>query len=56
MERLDNRLGFLQKELELSVKKTRDLVIRPPRLLTGRSGACEGKYEGFSAGTRFSAE
>uniref|UniRef100_A0A8C2S1Y6 Mitochondrial transcription termination factor 3 n=1 Tax=Capra hircus TaxID=9925 RepID=A0A8C2S1Y6_CAPHI len=28
-------LGFFQKELELSVKKTRDLVIRLPRLLTG---------------------
>nr|XP_006218805.1 transcription termination factor 3, mitochondrial [Vicugna pacos] len=35
VERLDNRLGFFQKELELSVKKTRDLVIRLPRLLTG---------------------
>ena len=34
VERLDNRLGFFQKELELSVKKTRDLVIRLPRLLT----------------------
>lgn len=35
VERLDNRLGFFQKELELSVKKTRDLIIRLPRLLTG---------------------
>lgn len=35
VERLDNRLGFYQKELELSVKKTRDLVVRLPRLLTG---------------------
>ncbi|EFB29086.1 hypothetical protein PANDA_009841, partial [Ailuropoda melanoleuca] len=35
VERLDNRLGFFQKELELSVKKTRDLVVRLPRLLTG---------------------
>lgn len=35
MERLDNRLGFFQKELELNVKKTRDLVVRLPRLLTG---------------------
>ncbi|CAO2602575.1 Transcription termination factor 3, mitochondrial [Lemmus lemmus] len=35
VERLDNRLGFFQKELELSMKKTRDLVVRLPRLLTG---------------------
>ncbi|XP_058131740.1 transcription termination factor 3, mitochondrial isoform X2 [Dasypus novemcinctus] len=35
VERLDNRLGFFQKELELTVKKTRDLVVRLPRLLTG---------------------
>ncbi|KAL1767818.1 transcription termination factor 3, mitochondrial, partial [Sigmodon hispidus] len=35
VERLDNRLGFFQKELEMSVKKTRDLVVRLPRLLTG---------------------
>ncbi|KAF0877518.1 transcription termination factor 3, mitochondrial isoform X1 [Crocuta crocuta] len=35
VERLDNRLGFFQKELELSMKKTRDLIIRLPRLLTG---------------------
>ncbi|XP_029324053.1 transcription termination factor 3, mitochondrial isoform X3 [Mus caroli] len=35
VERLDNRLGFFQKELELNVKKTRDLVVRLPRLLTG---------------------
>ncbi|XP_008846080.1 transcription termination factor 3, mitochondrial isoform X2 [Nannospalax galili] len=35
VERLDNRLGFFQQELELSVKKTRDLVVRLPRLLTG---------------------
>ncbi|XP_005072717.1 transcription termination factor 3, mitochondrial isoform X1 [Mesocricetus auratus] len=35
VERLDNRLGFFQKELELSTKKTRDLVVRLPRLLTG---------------------
>nr|XP_044999590.1 transcription termination factor 3, mitochondrial isoform X3 [Jaculus jaculus] len=35
VERLDNRLGFFQKELQLSVKKTRDLVVRLPRLLTG---------------------
>ncbi|XP_059528158.1 transcription termination factor 3, mitochondrial [Myotis daubentonii] len=35
VERLDNRLGFFQKELELSVKKARDLVVRLPRLLTG---------------------
>ncbi|XP_006900414.1 PREDICTED: mTERF domain-containing protein 1, mitochondrial [Elephantulus edwardii] len=35
VERLDNRLGFFQKELELNVKKTRDLIIHLPRLLTG---------------------
>nr|XP_056709982.1 transcription termination factor 3, mitochondrial [Euleptes europaea] len=35
VERLDNRLGFFQKELGLNVKKTRDLVTRLPRLLTG---------------------
>ncbi|XP_006916730.1 transcription termination factor 3, mitochondrial [Pteropus alecto] len=35
VERLDNRLGFFQKELELNVEKTRDLVVRLPRLLTG---------------------
>ncbi|XP_031213811.1 transcription termination factor 3, mitochondrial [Mastomys coucha] len=35
VERLDNRLGFFQKELELNVKKTRDLIVRLPRLLTG---------------------
>ncbi|KAM6214551.1 transcription termination factor 3, mitochondrial [Rhynchocyon petersi] len=35
VERMDNRLGFFQKELELNVKKTRDLVVRLPRLLTG---------------------
>ncbi|XP_020824521.1 transcription termination factor 3, mitochondrial [Phascolarctos cinereus] len=35
VERLDNRLGFFQKELGLNVQKTRDLVIRLPRLLTG---------------------
>uniref|UniRef100_A0A9L0R283 Transcription termination factor 3, mitochondrial n=1 Tax=Equus caballus TaxID=9796 RepID=A0A9L0R283_HORSE len=35
VERLDNRLGFFQKELQLTVKKTRDLVVRLPRLLTG---------------------
>ncbi|XP_074841783.1 transcription termination factor 3, mitochondrial [Carettochelys insculpta] len=35
VERLDNRLGFFQKELGLSVQKTRDLVVRLPRLLTG---------------------
>uniref|UniRef100_A0A4X2KDV3 Mitochondrial transcription termination factor 3 n=1 Tax=Vombatus ursinus TaxID=29139 RepID=A0A4X2KDV3_VOMUR len=35
VDRLDNRLGFFQKELGLNVQKTRDLVIRLPRLLTG---------------------
>ncbi|XP_078072076.1 transcription termination factor 3, mitochondrial [Mustelus asterias] len=35
VERLDNRLGFYQKELGLNVQKTRDLVTRLPRLLTG---------------------
>ncbi|XP_074056439.1 transcription termination factor 3, mitochondrial isoform X2 [Macrotis lagotis] len=35
VDRLDNRLGFIQKELGLNVQKTRDLVIRLPRLLTG---------------------
>ncbi|XP_075438795.1 transcription termination factor 3, mitochondrial [Ascaphus truei] len=34
VERLDNRLGFFQKELGLSVEKTKDLVIRLPRMLT----------------------
>ncbi|KAK2497500.1 hypothetical protein MC885_000027 [Smutsia gigantea] len=33
VEGLDNRLGFFQKEPELSVKKTTDLIL--PRLLTG---------------------
>ncbi|XP_075599782.1 transcription termination factor 3, mitochondrial isoform X2 [Balearica regulorum gibbericeps] len=36
VERLDNRLGFFKNELGLSVKKTKDLVIRLPRLLTGK--------------------
>ncbi|XP_028917866.1 transcription termination factor 3, mitochondrial [Ornithorhynchus anatinus] len=35
VERLDNRLGFFQKELKLSVQKTRNLVIELPSLLTG---------------------
>lgn len=35
VERLDNRLGFFQKELKISPQKTRDLVIRYPRMLTG---------------------
>ncbi|XP_053099459.1 transcription termination factor 3, mitochondrial isoform X2 [Hemicordylus capensis] len=35
VERLDNRLGFFQKELGLNVQKTRDLVTRLPKLLTG---------------------
>ncbi|KAH0617551.1 hypothetical protein JD844_015927 [Phrynosoma platyrhinos] len=35
VERLDNRLGFFQKELGLNTQKTRDLVTRLPRLLTG---------------------
>uniref|UniRef100_A0A8D0H2I0 Transcription termination factor 3, mitochondrial n=1 Tax=Sphenodon punctatus TaxID=8508 RepID=A0A8D0H2I0_SPHPU len=35
VERLDNRLSFIQKELGLNVKRTKDLVIRLPRLLTG---------------------
>ncbi|XP_060133679.1 transcription termination factor 3, mitochondrial isoform X1 [Zootoca vivipara] len=34
VERLDNRLGFFQKELGLNVQKTRDVVTRLPRLLT----------------------
>nr|XP_033789057.1 transcription termination factor 3, mitochondrial [Geotrypetes seraphini] len=35
VERVDNRLGFFQKELGLSASKTRDLIIKLPRLLTG---------------------
>ncbi|XP_062987051.1 transcription termination factor 3, mitochondrial [Elgaria multicarinata webbii] len=35
VERLDNRLGFFQKEVGLNPQKTRDLVTRLPRLLTG---------------------
>ncbi|XP_061459504.1 transcription termination factor 3, mitochondrial [Rhineura floridana] len=35
VERLDNRLGFFQKELGLNTQKTRDIVTRLPRLLTG---------------------
>ncbi|XP_078396940.1 transcription termination factor 3, mitochondrial [Cetorhinus maximus] len=35
VERLDNRLGFYQKELGLNTQKTRDLVTRFPKLLTG---------------------
>ncbi|XP_053323621.1 transcription termination factor 3, mitochondrial [Spea bombifrons] len=35
VERLDNRLGFFQKELGLSAEKTRDLVTRFPRMVTG---------------------
>ncbi|XP_044280372.1 transcription termination factor 3, mitochondrial isoform X2 [Varanus komodoensis] len=35
VERLDNRLGFFQKELGLNPQKTRDLMTRLPRLLTG---------------------
>ncbi|XP_053571202.1 transcription termination factor 3, mitochondrial [Bombina bombina] len=34
VERLDNRLGFFQKELGLSAEKTRDLVVRLPRMIT----------------------
>ncbi|XP_072928361.1 transcription termination factor 3, mitochondrial isoform X1 [Hemitrygon akajei] len=34
VERLDNRLGFYQKELRLSTQKTCDLVTRLPKLLT----------------------
>ncbi|KAJ7337982.1 hypothetical protein JRQ81_010508 [Phrynocephalus forsythii] len=35
VERLDNRLGFFQKEIGLNNQKTRELVTRLPRLLTG---------------------
>lgn len=35
VERLDNRLGFFQKQLGLSGEKTRDLVTRLPRMITG---------------------
>ncbi|XP_069587779.1 transcription termination factor 3, mitochondrial isoform X2 [Ranitomeya imitator] len=35
VERLDNRLGFFQKELGLSGEKTRELVTRLPRMITG---------------------
>ncbi|MBN3299524.1 MTEF3 factor, partial [Amia calva] len=36
VERLDNRLSFFQKQLELNVQKTQDLVTRFPRLLCGK--------------------
>uniref|UniRef100_A0A8C5N0K3 Transcription termination factor 3, mitochondrial n=1 Tax=Leptobrachium leishanense TaxID=445787 RepID=A0A8C5N0K3_9ANUR len=35
VERLDNRLGFFQKHLALSAEKTRDLITRFPRMVTG---------------------
>ncbi|XP_030072832.1 transcription termination factor 3, mitochondrial isoform X2 [Microcaecilia unicolor] len=35
VERVDNRLGFFQKELRLSAHTARDLIVRLPRLLTG---------------------
>ncbi|XP_044149138.1 transcription termination factor 3, mitochondrial [Bufo gargarizans] len=35
VERLDNRLGFFQKELGLSGERTRELVTRLPRIMTG---------------------
>ncbi|KAM9308437.1 transcription termination factor 3, mitochondrial [Gastrophryne carolinensis] len=35
VERLDNRLGFFQKQLGLSTENTRDLVTRLPRMVTG---------------------
>uniref|UniRef100_A0A8C1SMP2 Transcription termination factor 3, mitochondrial n=1 Tax=Cyprinus carpio TaxID=7962 RepID=A0A8C1SMP2_CYPCA len=35
VERLDNRLGFFQKQLGLSAEKTRDVVTRLPKLLCG---------------------
>lgn len=35
VERLDNRLGFFQKQLGLSGEKTRELVTRLPRMITG---------------------
>ncbi|XP_075069939.1 transcription termination factor 3, mitochondrial [Mixophyes fleayi] len=35
VERLDNRLGFFQKQLGLSAEKTRDIVTRLPRMVTG---------------------
>ncbi|XP_040287600.1 transcription termination factor 3, mitochondrial [Bufo bufo] len=35
VERLDNRLGFFQKELGLSGERTRELVTRLPRIITG---------------------
>lgn len=50
VERLDNRLGFFQKELELSVKKIRDLVVRLPRLLTG---SLEPVKENMKVGDEF---
>ncbi|XP_063780238.1 transcription termination factor 3, mitochondrial [Pseudophryne corroboree] len=35
VDRLDNRLGFFQKQLGLSAENTRDLVTRLPRMVTG---------------------
>ncbi|XP_018411661.1 PREDICTED: transcription termination factor 3, mitochondrial [Nanorana parkeri] len=35
VERLDNRLGFFQKQLGLSAENTRDIVTRLPRMVTG---------------------
>ncbi|XP_063307292.1 transcription termination factor 3, mitochondrial [Pelobates fuscus] len=35
VERLDNRLGFFQKELGLNAENTRDLITRFPRMVTG---------------------
>ncbi|XP_064010799.1 transcription termination factor 3, mitochondrial isoform X3 [Pogoniulus pusillus] len=49
VERLDNRLGFFKNELGLSVKKTKELVIRLPRLLTGKLEPVKENLEVFNS-------
>ncbi|XP_032775704.1 transcription termination factor 3, mitochondrial isoform X4 [Strigops habroptila] len=49
VERLDNRLGFFKNELGLSVKKTKDLVIRLPRLLTGKLEPAKENLQVFNS-------
>ncbi|XP_014350736.1 transcription termination factor 3, mitochondrial isoform X2 [Latimeria chalumnae] len=49
VERLDNRLGFFQKELKLSVQNTRELVTRLPRLLTGSLEPVKENLKVFNA-------
>ncbi|XP_070550349.1 transcription termination factor 3, mitochondrial-like [Ptychodera flava] len=56
IKRLDNKLGFFQRELSLTGEETRQLITRTPKLVTGRLDTVKRSIFSLKEQMRFSAK